>query len=77
MNFDLSFKNIAEWIALGHSISIQTEINGLCCVIASDESNMPVALIHKGKSLHKTLERLDRGIASYMEDGEFIDEING
>jgi hypothetical protein len=77
MSFDSEFKNISEWVSLGNSVSIETQYNGSCFVIANDESNMAVALVHKGDSLHSTLRRLDKGIKSYLDSGKTIDEING
>ncbi len=48
-----------------------------CVAIASDESNS-LAMLKRcpGESLPTLLERLDRAIASAVEDGEYLDEVN-
>ena len=77
MKFDDRFESISEWVGMGNSISIETQYNGPCFVIASDESTMAVALVHKGACLDETLKRLDRGIYNYLESNITLDEING
>ncbi|MCB1695174.1 MAG: hypothetical protein KDI34_03020 [Halioglobus sp.] len=48
-----------------------------CVAIANDESNSLAMLKQRpGESLQQLLERLDCAIASAVEDGEYLDEIN-
>ncbi|HEY0464547.1 MAG TPA: hypothetical protein VGC79_10075 [Polyangiaceae bacterium] len=46
--------------------------------VASDESNMLVALVRKRReSLHQLLDRLESALGPALEEDIFVDEING
>lgn len=76
MSFEERFRNIAEWIKCGHSISME-DIGASYIFVANDESNMAVALVYKGEAIDEIPGRLDKGIDDYWEYERITDEING
>ncbi len=46
--------------------------------VVSDGHDMLVALVRKrGETLHQLLDRLERALGPALEDGIYVDEING
>ena|SRR5579859_3830494 len=46
--------------------------------VASDGHDVLVALVRKrGETLHQLLDRLERALGPALEDGVYVDEING
>ena len=71
-------KNIEALIADGGEITIGAIYPIECAATAADGHNSVAMLVRReGETLDALLERLDKAIAQFYDDGEAIDEING
>jgi hypothetical protein len=70
-------KNIEALIADGGNITL-CHISGVGCAATAGGGHNALAMLARrdSKTVNALLERLDRGIAWYYEDGDTTDEIN-
>ena len=71
-------KNIEALIADGGDITIGAVFPVECAATAADSHNTVAMLVRRdGETLNALLKRLDKAIAKFYDDDEFVDEING
>lgn len=71
-------KNIEALIEDGGDITLGRLGPITCAATAADGHNAVAMLVRRdGETLNALLKRLDRAIATYYDDGETVDEVNG
>lgn len=70
--------NIEAFVENDGNVSIGLIYPVGCAAVASDEHNMPAALLRRpGETFHQLLDRLDHAIDQAVNHDSFTDEING
>ena len=71
-------KNIEALIADGGEITLGRVYPIECAATAADGHNSVAMLVRRdGETLTAMLKRLDKAIGQYLDNDEFIDEVNG